>query len=51
MGEQARLAWAGAFVCRDGRFVAVRNAREDTDWWSLPAGGVERGETLRRRLP
>jgi len=48
LAEKANLAWAGALVCRAGRFVIVHNVRESdgSDWWSLPGGGVEPGETL-----
>lgn len=38
--------WAGAFVCRDDRFVVVHNVGGDGAWWSVPGGGVEPGETL-----
>ena len=33
-------------ICRDGRFVVVRNVDGDHTWWSLPGGGLEAGETL-----
>lgn len=33
-------------ICRDGRFVVVRNVDGDYTWWSLPGGGLEAGETL-----
>ena len=33
-------------ICRDDRFVVVRNVDGDYTWWSLPGGGLEAGETL-----
>lgn len=37
---------ARAVICRDGRFLLVRNVAEERSWWSLPGGGMEPGETL-----
>ena len=35
-------------ICRDGRFVVVRNVDGDHTWWSLPGGGLEiRGDAGR----
>ena len=47
MGVQAiQDARVRVVICRDGRFVVVRNVDGDHTWWSLPGGGLEVGETL-----
>ncbi|MAG37711.1 MAG: hypothetical protein CL878_15860 [Dehalococcoidia bacterium] len=42
----AKDARVRVVICRNGRFIVVRNVDGDHKWWSLPGGGVEVGETL-----
>ena len=37
---------AKAIVIRDGRLLVLRNRDENGDWYMLPGGGQEHGETL-----
>ena len=35
-----------AIIIRDGRLLAIRHTGRDGDWFSLPGGGQEPGETV-----
>ena len=41
---------AKAIIIRDGHLLATRNAYGDDDWYLLPGGGQQKGETLKETL-
>ena len=41
---------AKAIIIRDGCLLLVQNKDEEGDWYTLPGGGQNHGETLREAL-
>jgi 8-oxo-dGTP pyrophosphatase MutT (NUDIX family) len=37
---------AGVIVIRDGRIALIRRVRDGSEYWVVPGGGVEPGETI-----